>query len=113
MRQWWLLGAAALFACSADGNDPFPLGPGRAGSPSQDNPGNDAGVDLPPGVTLDAAPTRLHPLSPDQYRYTVRDLLGLTDADVADIKIPVDEGGLPSLLTVSKLDDAAAELVNL
>jgi Protein of unknown function (DUF1592)/Protein of unknown function (DUF1588)/Protein of unknown function (DUF1595) len=102
MRTWWLWSAATLVACTSTSDD---FGAGApAGKP---------GPDVPAGVTLDAAPTSLHPLTPDQYRNTVRDLLGLADADVAAIKIPTDEGGIPSLLTVSKLDDAATQLTAL
>ncbi len=105
MRSLLVWGAAALVACTSAQEDVS-----GSQSPPPKVPG---GPEVPAGVTLDAAPSALHPLTPTQYRRTVRDLLGLTDADVASIKIPTDAGGIPSLLTVSKLDDAATQLTAL
>jgi hypothetical protein len=103
MRSLSVWAAAALVACTSTSEDVT----GSASKP------NGTAPDVPAGVTLDAAPSALHPLTPAQYRRTMRDLLGLADADVASIKIPTDAGGIPSLLTVSKLDDAATQLTAL
>jgi hypothetical protein len=105
MRSLWLVATLALGACLPS----FDRGSNREGGPN----GASGPAGVPPGVTLDAAPVVMHRLTPQQYRHTVRDLLGLTDADVASIKLPVDDGTLPSLLTVSQLDDNAAALVAL
>jgi hypothetical protein len=87
---------------------------GRVGSapPGTGSPGDPGGA-LPAGTTLDAAASTLHRLTPLQYAYTVRDLLGLADADVANVKVALDEGVIPSLLTISSLDDAATLLASL
>jgi hypothetical protein len=94
----------ALIACSP-GVDDTPPGRKRGGV--------DPTKDLPPGVTLDAAPAAMHRLTGQQYQLTVRDLLKLGDADVATLKLPDDSGVLPESLTVSKLDDFAAQIVAL
>ena len=70
-------------------------------------------VSPPGGGDVDAEEARLRRLSPVQYRNTVRDLLALSEAEAGLVEIPTDESVLPSLLTVGRLDDAAAYLTSL
>jgi hypothetical protein len=70
-------------------------------------------VIAPAGIKVDAAPAALHRLTPVQYANTVRDLLNLTDADVANINVEQDQSVLPSLQMVTDLDTAAATIVAL
>src|SRR5262245_28426870 len=66
-----------------------------------------------PNAAPDAEVARLHRLNPTQYRNTVRDLLGLDETQAASVSIPADEGDVPSLLTVTRLDEAATYLASL
>jgi len=81
-------------------------------SGGQGDKGPDPISDLPPGVKLESADVGLRALNAAQYRNTMRELLGVTDADLKDISVPSD-GATPSLLTVTRLDDAAARLTEL
>lgn len=66
-----------------------------------------------PAPELNAAQARLRRLDPDQLAATARDLLDLRDEDVSPLRIPLDEGTVPSLLTVDRLDAAATAVTAL
>jgi hypothetical protein len=99
MRRIWLLSVIAIGGCDEPEN------------PASQRRRVAAEDDFPPGVVVDAAPSTLRRLDARQYRNTLRDVLGLGDADVAGIQLADDEGGIPSLLTVGTIDDVTGDLV--
>lgn len=100
MRRWLLVGSLLLAACSVSDENNGKRSP-RAPSPQDE---------LPPGVVLDAAPASLRRLTPAQYKNTMRDLLGLSEADATTLVLPNDTGATPSVLTVTRLDEHAAAI---
>jgi len=68
---------------------------------------------MDPAPELNAAASRLRRLDPDQLAASARDLLSLRDEDVVALRIPLDEGTVPSLLTVDRLDAAATTVTAL
>lgn len=100
------LSAAFLAACPSS----FDGGAGLRPSSTSGSP--DPTKDLPEGGTLEAAPTQLHSLTTEQYRNTIRDLLGLSEQAVGALTVPTAEA-IPSLLTVTKLDEGAAAITAL
>lgn len=127
VRSLALLAAGGLYGCSGligdaptgpiaslpPGKVPSPTGQPSPSPSSSPTPSPTPTPSMDPAPEVNAAASRLRRLDPDQLAASARDLLSLRDEDVVALRIPLDEGTVPSLLTVDRLDAAATTVTAL